>query len=328
MDGCGQTFKLYPTYRKHATSTHKQIFDAQPLDEESEADGLEVPVTDQTTAVQAHESTASTSNAVSEAVNSESSPKNTDAVNQLSLPMLRWKEGRKLPEATLSVIANDIIDYLDVFKEELSQSTTSLFSKLSTQHGRNKAWQDQLTFVLRKSIRLQGAAGKDETYAYVPLLDNLQTILRKNDFFSQNAADGSKPEDLLADVVDGDIYSSHKFFPGNRPANRIMLQFYLDEFEICNPIGSKRGIHKLTAVYFAVLNASPQKCTKVSNIHLAIMAPSASVKKYGLSVVLKPLLDDVRILEQKGVCVNKTSLFGTVLFVTGDNLACHQTGGF
>ena len=50
--------------------------------------------------------------------------------------------------------------------------------------------------------------------------------------------------------LDGSIYQEHSFFADDPSA--IRLHFYLDEFEVCNPIGSKRGKHKVLAIYYFV----------------------------------------------------------------------------
>ena len=48
---------------------------------------------------------------------------------------------------------------------------------------------------------------------------------------------------FLEDYSDGDVHSSHPLFSVEKKALQLFL--YYDEVEVCNPLGSKRKIHKL-----------------------------------------------------------------------------------
>jgi len=56
---------------------------------------------------------------------------------------------------------------------------------------------------------------------------------------------------------------------------------------------------------------------------------SEDLKKYDFGPILQPLIDDVIILETEGICVpfSDASLKGSVIQVTGDNLAIHGLFG-
>lgn len=61
------------------------------------------------------------------------------------------------------------------------------------------------------------------------------------------------------------------------------------------------------------------------NIHLVALFHSVDLKKYGFEPILQPLVEDLKILESKGINVpfSDTMLQGSVIQVTGDNLALH-----
>ena len=44
--------------------------------------------------------------------------------------------------------------------------------------------------------------------------------------------------------------------------------------------------------------------------------------------VLDPLIDDIRVLETEGIEVDWKIFFGSVLYLSGDNLGSHSLGGF
>ena len=50
-------------------------------------------------------------------------------------------------------------------------------------------------------------------------------------------------EHTLGDYCDGDHFKNHKIFSVDNRA--LQMQLYYDEMDVCNPIGSKAGVHKL-----------------------------------------------------------------------------------
>ena len=48
---------------------------------------------------------------------------------------------------------------------------------------------------------------------------------------------------LLGDFCDGSLFKAHNLYSED-PCG-LQIQLYYDEAEICNPIGSHRGVHKL-----------------------------------------------------------------------------------
>lgn len=81
----------------------------------------------------------------------------------------------------------------------------------------------------------------------------------------------------------------------------LQIQMYYDEFETANPLGSKRGIHKIGALYFVLRNLPPNFNSAVMNIHLVALFHSEDVKKYSFDPILQPLIDDIRTLESQGL---------------------------
>lgn len=104
---------------------------------------------------------------------------------------------------------------------------------------------------------------------------------------------------------------------------------FYDDFEVANPLGSKRGIHKLGAVYFTLRNFSPKWNSFLANIHLCALFHAQDLKRYGFSEILVPIVRDIKVLESDGI---EIPLFGgyvrgSVVQVTGDNLGLHSLFG-
>lgn len=110
----------------------------------------------------------------------------------------------------------------------------------------------------------------------------------------------------------------------------ISLILYVDDFEICNPLGTSKKTHKICGVYWTLGNLPASCHSLLSKIYLAALIHSEDVKSYGFDTVLKPLVDDLNTLEQQGLFIAKLgrTLKGFVHCVVADNLGAHGIAGF
>lgn len=101
----------------------------------------------------------------------------------------------------------------------------------------------------------------------------------------------------------------------------ISVILYVDDFEICNPLGTSRKKHKICALYWILGNLPPGCHSSLSSIHLAALINSSDVKVYGYKKVLEPLIADLITLEQHGVFVEKLgkTLKGTLQCVFSES---------
>lgn len=86
-----------------------------------------------------------------------------------------------------------------------------------------------------------------------------------------------RDEHVLTDYRDGFYFRNHKVFADNRDA--LMLHLYEDEFEVCNPLGSKRNKHKLCTFYYTVGNIGSKYCSQLKHIKSSFACPLRSRKK-------------------------------------------------
>ena len=112
----------------------------------------------------------------------------------------------------------------------------------------------------------------------------------------------------------------------------LQIQLYFDDLETTNLLGSKTKVHKLGAVYFCLRNLPPRFNSSPQNVHLCLLFNSIDKEVYGLNAIFKPLLDDIKHLETRGLEVQigglSTLFYGTLCLFTADNLACHSLGGY
>ncbi len=170
------------------------------------------------------------------------------------------------------------------------------------------------------------------SYSYVPIDKVLKNYCSHEDIWDQilNENNPETDSEFLTDYCDGEIFKQHMFFKDHPTALR--LHFYEDEFEVVNPLGSKRTKHKLCAFYYTVGNLDNKYRSQQRHIHLALLVRYSYVKQCGLDVILKPLLNDLKKLATDGftVTVDETehTFRAALATLSGDNLSAHMIGGF
>lgn len=173
------------------------------------------------------------------------------------------------------------------------------------------------------------------TFQYVPILKSLQQILRSQSIVEEvlknhRGVQHTQPDEFYEYKApqDGSHFQKNSFL--NNDELRISLGLYVDDFETCNPLGTSRRKHKLCAVYWIFGNLPPGSHSSLSSIYLALLAKTDHIKKYGYAKTFKPLLQDLKILEDQGVYIPLLgkSLKGTVQTVVADNLGAHSLAGF
>ena len=182
------------------------------------------------------------------------------------------------------------------------------------------------------TVGLQSAG----TYHYVPILLVLSKLLSHTDVHQhikeQLHASICRSTNILESFYDGQIYKSSGYFTENPAA--LQVQLYIDELELCNPIGAKRGRHKVTAIYYVIGNIHPRFRTQQRFIHLALLVRHKLIKESGdnYSQFLQPLIHDLKILQTEGVSVSvcgcSVNMKGKVISISADNLSAHAVGGF
>ena len=177
--------------------------------------------------------------------------------------------------------------------------------------------------------------GKPAGYQYIPLSDILKVMLSNSEVLHHvlSHQDGElESNDAMLSYVHGTVYEQHPFFSSN--PNALRLHFYADEFEVCNPIGSKRGKHKVFAVYFLVGNLDRKYWSELKFIHLCILVRYQFIKEYDPTYanIFTPLIDELKLLSTQGfeVAVDGQShkFHAALATFSADNLSAHSIAGF
>lgn len=219
----------------------------------------------------------------------------------------------------------------------------SPFEKFNTSAKQNKFINSQKTFVSPMEIVLgtreenilsNGTYIKKivtESFQYVPIVKTLEVILndpiKYNQILERSVNDDP---DKLKSYFDSNLFKEHPLF--NDFPDTIALQLYLDDVEICNPLGPNRKVHKICPFYFSILNFPPEVNSNLKSIHTVILPHVLDIENYGYEKIMKPLLDDLEKLEShEGVTIKVgdklTTIHATVVNLSADTLAAHSIFG-
>ena len=193
--------------------------------------------------------------------------------------------------------------------------------KVATEHNLVKYCKEQLGMIrpIELVLRSHDDDGDESTnqhsMQYVPIMETVKFILGNEDIVShilQRERKHNHDPDVLCDYTDGEIFKNHSFYSTESNCIKLQLQFYIDEFEVVNPLGSKRGKHKLSAVYFVIGNIHQKYRSKLEHIYLCLLVRHAYVesptnndrgKTYSYEEILDPLLRDLDVFQTVGLDV-------------------------
>ena len=181
-----------------------------------------------------------------------------------------------------------------------------------------------------------GTPAAKKTFQYIPILPVLQRMIELPGVYDsisrKQIADGEKNVSLLTSFADGTACNEHAVFGIDK--NAIRIHMYIDEFEVCCPIGAHRVTYKMCAFYFFIGNLEDQHHSKLKFIHLCLLVKESCVKTLkSYAQILRPLIADLNVLQNEGILINlchdKTvRLYGAVATVSSDNLSAHALAGF
>lgn len=172
----------------------------------------------------------------------------------------------------------------------------------------------------------------NRSFQYVPILKLLQQLLNQKQII-RKVVDGHNEQhnrngEIYRSFKDGQHFQHNEFLSDNEL--RLSVCLYIDDFELCNPLGTSRKKHKICAVYWILGNLPPGCHSSLSSIYLALLCKSDDVKTFGYQKLLELLVTDPITLEQQGVFVSHLGAFlkGTVQYVAADSLGAHSLAGF
>jgi hypothetical protein len=218
---------------------------------------------------------------------------------KIALIVLKHRELGLIPKSTMEHIVNDMRDVLKFAQMAFIQSFSNGDQSLSINEIDVEQFGEQNEFILHeifqnvstsKQLRSycsrylgmvkpqeivldrysQNGKSKKNSFQYVSVIETLRVFLAHEDVAAEIVKECARGEaDMLRSYKDGSACKQSALFCDNNMALR--LHFYIDDFEVCNPIGSRTSLHKLMAVYYVVGNVHPKYWSQTSGIHLAAL---------------------------------------------------------
>lgn len=168
---------------------------------------------------------------------------------------------------------------------------------------------------------------------YVSIIDTIKSLfLRKEfmDMFFEGEHKHNCEPGVYKDVCCARLYQNSEFYKNN--INALQIQLLTDDFEICSPLQSKAGIHKVCAYYFRILNLPKKYLSRINNIYLIALCNVKDIKsgEEGHNKLLEIIVSEIKSLEENGIYVGPNSeilLKGSIINLCSDNLGFNTAFG-
>ncbi|KAE8741005.1 hypothetical protein FOCC_FOCC013474 [Frankliniella occidentalis] len=248
----------------------------------------------------------------------------------------------KVVDTVSAKLAAKNIDVSTVINvEETVANCTKVFTGIETKWKQDNFFQKKLNVVRplrffvgrhlkRKRERKTGARKNmfvENSVLYNPILSYIEKLVEHPDF--EKVTDSSlfdPDENVLDSFSKGERFKKSAFFRKHPRALR--LQLYFDEFDPCDAIASKAGLHKIGEFYLTFENIHSRYSSNLDFICLVALCNANTTKDVGFDVVMKPILKDLKKLE-KGIRLRSGNVIhGSLISVIGDNLGIHGVCGF
>lgn len=151
-------------------------------------------------------------------------------------------------------------------------------------------------FAVMKSIQT--------TFQFIPITKTLSALFNdaafENIYMNFNRTDDHEcGNGVYKNFCCGNVYHSNEFFKSNPHA--IQIRLFTDDFEPCDPLKSKKGLHKITAFYFQINNFPPNLLSKIDNIYLVALSDASDLKSdlADDQIVVESIVADLNILQSK-----------------------------
>ena len=340
IDQCTVEFQVYSSYTSHMSRQHQNDRIINPL-----YNSKYLHLNDNV-----HNDVESVGDS-SESMNSEQDV----CRRHVAVLFLKLQEQCMLPNSTVQTIMSSFQDFLDLAVDNIAQKVDNVcstynisseararlslavkqnacvdaFNDLATNWKRMQYYKNNFNFVEPRTIRYnQSNPLVTDSFEYVPLLDSLQMLLKNEEILSQVLRPAVMKANIFSGFSDGSVFKQHAVYQRHPAALQLVL--YADEFDVVNPLGVHASVHKMLAFYFVIGNLNQQLKSKKDAIQLLAICNSNDVKRHGLKAVADIIMDDVEILEQQGLAVSgcNENVYGSLAYITGDNLNSHMIGGF
>lgn len=217
------------------------------------------------------------------------SKKNTDKIYQLCEEIIC--ESLDLCERSFKKSQKNSVDIISDTKQYVLKKTSSV----KTAYLRNKILMQNKNYVapvakamglkwktkIKTDFDLPDHQLMQTTFQFVPPSQTLVKLFSNPEiqsiFFDYNKQKHTCCDGIYKDYCCGNVSKKNEIFL----CDSVILQFGVDEFDVCCPIKSKATIHKIFAVYFTIRNMPTKFSSRLNNIFLVALSNSTNFKDSG-----------------------------------------------
>lgn len=155
---------------------------------------------------------------------------------------------------------------------------------------------------------------------YISIVDTMKKIISIDGFlhiFKTYKQNKSLRNATLCSIQDGFYYYSNAILSS---VDTIVIELYIDDVELTNPLGSHNGVHKLGFVYFKIKDLPVHLQSSLDSIFITNIHYSLDVEKYGYRTILDRLVHDLKKLSDEGIEFQGNIYKVVIWQVVGDNL--------
>lgn len=241
------------------------------------------------------------------------------------------------------------IELTDCRVQDLLQNFEKLgdiFNGLKTEYQQMKYFEQSGLYIAPESIvvghRLDTSVKNDVTTIaptnvtaqHVPLYKIFQAFFQLPGVIAitkQYLRDTDQHSEAVHDFIHGTLWNSYSVEQTDTELF-VPYMLYFDDFETANPLGSRKGVHKLGAVY-ACLKCFPSRYnSQLKNLFLTLLFYSQDRVTFGDEVVFRTLVEEVKLLMHTGINLTVGNIEYHIKFVMvqilGDNLGLNSILGF
>lgn len=246
-----------------------------------------------------------------------------------------------LKQKVLNCVKNNADDLTEASVEEIFYLFEDPFDKLKTTYLQSSFLESSINFikpiqyVLSTRITYKNKGLKrliceqDDTMVYIPILDSPQQLLLNSKIADIiTTPHQTCKEGFLFDICDSERIKNNSIFIEH--PNGLQIILYHDEIEVCNPLGTHVGKHKIDLYYYTLGNIGPKYRSKLCAIRLLAIVKAKDVSMYRQNKTLTPIINDLHTLANGYTFVvsgHPMELFSGVVSCLGDTKGQQQWGG-
>lgn len=190
--------------------------------------------------------------------------------------------------------------------------------------------EDLNEYVINKSVKI-GSSITQSKGILLPIKTNIIKFLQTPGVFVAMKENEENIKNMkgISNIIQGSAWKGKMSNFENK--NVIPYMLYQDDVEINNPLGSKAGVHKISALYLSFPLLPYNEISKLENFLVCCITKTTDIC-HGYYRNLKPLIQILKRLEEEGlnIKINNTEqhVYLVLSNITGDNLGLNGLLGF